>query len=65
MTMEINEIGIRMRVRDGAQTSAGGSTDVGPTTEAGVAAKESINRDEIVDACVRRVLRALKTLQER
>lgn len=64
MTMEINEIGIRMRVRDNAQTSAGGQADVDPT-EAGPAAKEAINRDEIVEACVRRVLRALRTLQER
>jgi hypothetical protein len=61
MTMEINEIGIRMRVRDDS-----GGPDVvqakpDPAGGHGLAA----GQEEIVQACVRRVLQALKTMQER
>jgi Family of unknown function (DUF5908) len=64
MTMEISEIGIRMRVRDGtggsdvtqAQSDSGGGTE-----HDGL----SCDQEEIVQACVRRVLHALKIMRER
>ncbi|WP_315833152.1 DUF5908 family protein [Bradyrhizobium prioriisuperbiae] len=65
MTMEINEIGIRIRVRDTASASGQADVNAAGAAGAGQATGESISRDEIVDACVRRVLRALRTLQER
>jgi hypothetical protein len=58
MTLEVNEIGIRMRVHDGSQAD-------GFPAELGATAKESVNREEIVEACVRQVLRVLRTLRER
>ncbi len=59
MALEINEIGIRIRVDDGAEagpvqrkaTDAGGCRDV--------------DREEIVEDCVRRVLKILKSLEDR
>ncbi|MEJ1968733.1 MAG: DUF5908 family protein [Rhizomicrobium sp.] len=67
MPLEINEIGIRMRVHDGqprAGTPEGDGADAGQLADA-VASEPGQARDAIVDACVRRVLAALKTMQER
>ena len=63
MTLEINEIGISMRVRSDLASSA----DAPPDTDAadGMPAKAATERDELVELCVRRVLRALRTSQER
>jgi hypothetical protein len=64
MALEISEIGIRMHVRDGASGSDGGQAEPG---SAGAAADGSMTagHEAIVEECVRRVLRALKTRQER
>ena len=63
MTMEISEIGIRMRVRDGGGGSGVAQAKCGP--DDGDAEGADGGREEIVQACVRRVLHALKALQER
>ena len=55
MPLEVNEIGIVMRVIDGPER-------VVETRESREQAKE--RRQEIVDECVRRVLQALKREQE-
>lgn len=62
MTMEISEIGIRMRVRDAAEQRSGGQGGCDPSEEEG---GEAGGRDEIVQACVRKVLHTLKAMQER
>jgi len=62
MTLEINEIGIFMRVRSDLSSSA----DAAPDGDGdGAPAKAATERDELVELCVRRVLRALRTSQER
>jgi hypothetical protein len=67
MPLEINEIGIRMHVRDGA----GGATAASKSDGAEVACngdergERPGGRDDMIEECVRRVLRALKNLQER
>lgn len=61
MALEVNEIGIRMRVLgDGEAAPAGG----GGSAESGKLDPEEA-RAKIVDACVRRVLQVLKATQER
>lgn len=55
MPLEIREIGISMRVGEQAL----------PATAAPQHKDSKVNRDEIVDECVRRVLQMLKTRQER
>ncbi len=62
MTLEINEIGITMRVRSDLGSSDAAATD---GDETAAPAKTALDRDELVDLCVRRVLQALRTLQER
>lgn len=63
MTLEINEIGITMRVRsDLASPADTANTGDSPNH---AAAKAATDRDELVEICVRRVLRALRTSQER
>ena len=60
MTLEINEIGITMRVRSDAISA--------PATEAdapGAPARATTERDELIELCVRRVLRALRAAEER
>ncbi len=63
MPLEVNEIGIIMRVSDNL-----GTTDTEPKT-AGRSPKKDpeddchdVKREEIVDDCVRRVLQILKTV---
>ena len=63
MTLEINEIGITMRVRSDAAASAGAVPE-GDAPD-GAPALSTMERDELVEICVRRVLRALRTAQER
>lgn len=56
MTVTISEIGISMKVSD-TQKETG---KYEPKTEAGEC--RDINREELVDDCVRRVLQILKSL---
>lgn len=60
MTLEINEIGITMRVRSDAVSPPATDAD-----EPGAPASATTARDELVELCVRRVLRALRAAQER
>ena len=55
MPLEIREIGISMRVGENAHPA-----DAQPQE-----GEPKVDRDEIVDECVRRVLQMLKTRQER
>jgi hypothetical protein len=64
MALEINEIGIRMHVRDGAG-GVRGRQEVRQLADAEPLEGAPGGRDAIVEECVRRVLRALKTQQER
>jgi hypothetical protein len=67
MPLEINEIGIRMHVRD----STAGPMVASKSDGAEVACsgdergERPGGRDDMIEECVRRVLRALKNLQER
>lgn len=65
MTLEIQEIGIRMRVaEDAGQTPrTGGSSPAGGSC--GDDAGERARRDSLVEDCVRRVLEILKMRKER
>jgi hypothetical protein len=63
MALEINEIGIRMRVHDGAAAPA--SDGSAAPEESGGGDGGADRRDDIVNECVRRVLHALKAAQER
>jgi hypothetical protein len=68
MALEINEIGINMRVDGddrGAQAKDKKAKKDKEKTRSGRAACCGFDREEIVDDCVRRVLQALKVLQER
>lgn len=57
VALEINEIGIRLQVRDG------GTDPARPQEQAAVSS--DLDREEIVGDCVRRVLKALKSMEER
>lgn len=59
MPLEINEIGIQMRVRE-----EGGSARRQPS-QAQAGECRDLEREEIVDDCVRRVLKILRTLDTR
>jgi hypothetical protein len=59
MPLEINEIGISMRVRDAMR----GPEERKPVIPQGDC--QNINREEIVDDCVRRILQILKSLEGR
>ena len=59
MALEINEIGIRMRVCDSAAETAQSK----PEKRRGGC--DDVDREEIVDDVVRRVLEVLATLRER
>jgi len=56
MPLEINEIGITMRV-SGDREAAGGHRDTSEESEE--------EREELIEECVRRVLQALKAERER
>jgi hypothetical protein len=58
MALEINEIGIRMRVYGERNEEPPAVTG----DEPGLNARE---RDEVVEVCVRRVLRLLRAMEER
>ena len=60
MALEVSEIGIRMRVDDGEDE--GGNERA--RSEQG-SCTESLDRNEIVDDCVRRVLQILQRQRER
>jgi len=60
MPLEINEIGIKMRVREGERTE-----DLPPGVEMSSGECGDSARDAVVDACVRRVLEILRARQER
>ncbi|QDM18812.1 hypothetical protein FNL55_24275 [Tardiphaga sp. vice352] len=60
MTLEINEIGITMRVRSDPVLAAVTDADV-----PGAPASATTARDELVELCVRRVLRELRAAKER
>jgi len=57
MALEVNEIGIRMRI------FGDGNQEPPPPDEADETAVQ--RRDELIDACVRQVLRVLKAMEER
>jgi hypothetical protein len=59
MPLEINEIGIRMRVGENNREP----DERQPKIPQGDC--QDINREELVDDCVRRVLQILKTLEGR
>lgn len=57
MALEVNEIGVRLRIYgDSAEERELSGGDDGPSAE---------TRAEIVEACVRQVLRILKAMEER
>jgi uncharacterized protein DUF5908 len=58
MALEVSEIGIQMRVCGAGE--AGGTQDPAPATGA-----EGLDREAIVDDCVRRVLQVLRRREER
>ena len=57
MTLEINEIGIRLQVHDGGIDPA----QPQPDQSGGI----NLDREELIGDCVRRVLKALKSMEER
>ena len=57
MALEINEIGIRMRVR--------GDEEEPPPRESAPGGYGDRNHEQVVEDCVRRVLQILRNLQER
>jgi hypothetical protein len=59
MAIEVNEIGIRMRVVGDGEPSAGA------TDRDGGGSSEADRRNEIVEACVRRVLQILRAVEAR
>jgi Family of unknown function (DUF5908) len=61
MALEVNEIGIRMQVRNGEEEDA----EEKRSSEREEAGCGCLDRDEIVEECVRRVLQALKEARER
>jgi hypothetical protein len=66
MALEVNEIGISMRVDDGdEEDDTGGGRKSKMSDEDDDCGCASRERGEIVDDCVRRVLQALKTMRER
>ena len=62
MALEVSEIGIRMRVDDSVREGGGGNER--SRSEQG-SCTESLDRNEIVDDCVRRVLQILQRQRER
>jgi Family of unknown function (DUF5908) len=66
MPLEINEIGIRMRVEDGDEDYDGSDGRRRKQTEEDDdCGCGSLDRGGIVDDCVRRVLQVLKSTRER
>ena len=57
MPLEIHEIGIRVQVHDGGADPAAPRPVEEPAIDP--------NREEIIGDCVRRVLKALKSMEER
>lgn len=60
MPLEINEIGISMKVRDGEEDQRRSEKSSGNSVECC-----DDDRESIVDDCVMRVLQILRTLEER
>ena len=58
MPLEVNEIGIVMRVRDGSEVAQRAGEDE-------PAEQREEWREELIDECVRRVLEALRMERER
>jgi hypothetical protein len=67
MALEVNEIGIRLRVRGEATDEVNEVGEVGEREEKERGADPccDLDRDGIVDDCVRRVMQILKSLRER
>jgi len=61
MALEVNEIGIRMRVR-GEEEEKAGEKVARKVEDPGCGCQD---RDEIVEECTRRVLQILKSARER
>jgi hypothetical protein len=61
MALEVNEIGIRMRVR-GEEEEEAGEKVARKVEDSGCGCQD---RDEIVEECTRRVLQILKSARER
>lgn len=59
MTVQVNELGIRMRVGERSQEAEERQPKI-PQGDC-----QDINREELVDDCVRRVLQILKSLEGR
>ena len=60
MALEVNELGIRMRVRDGA-----GEPVQRKSASCGCDDEDGRPSQELVEACVRRVLQVLRAKRER
>jgi hypothetical protein len=67
MPLEINEIGIKMSVGDGDDDTPAKKRKQAKKEQAkqGRGACCNFDREELVDDCVRRVLKALHAIQER
>lgn len=65
MALEVNEIGIRMRVSEDGDDDDGGGRGKRAIEQEGDGGYCGKDRGEIVDDCVRRVLQVLKTMRER
>ncbi|MCP3100287.1 DUF5908 family protein [Myxococcus sp. K15C18031901] len=63
MPLEVNEIGIQLRVRDGVD-AAGPETPSTPVGDCGCS-DEKKERQALVEECLRRVLQVLRARQER
>lgn len=63
MAFEINEIGIHMQVGSGCGNGGGGASAA--TEQSYQQFGEESARNDLVEECVRRVLRILKSEQER
>lgn len=62
MALEVNEIGIRMRVSEDGSDEPDGDRGDSRSEQADCC---GLDRGEIVDDCVRRVLQVLKGMRER
>ncbi|MCE9672069.1 DUF5908 family protein [Myxococcus stipitatus] len=63
MPLEVNEIGIQLRVRDGADASSSDKPST-PVGDCGCS-DEKKERQAMVEECLRRVLQVLRARQER
>ncbi|HYD32311.1 MAG TPA: DUF5908 family protein [Azospirillaceae bacterium] len=67
MPLEISEIGVRLAVGDPCATGGRGESaaGIGGGTDGGPQGLTPVQMDELVDRCVRKVLRALRAQEAR